>query len=162
MSEGSNDSEADDDGRKTSTSFKSHSTDSCFSSSQVSTSDIKSSSDTSTTSVQRPVYSSKDKLLGKKRKSVDNNDSCIHLTEEDFGSTPKRHQRSLSKGFELGMFLPQSITPFSKLPDPNKWAVDVSDHILFDNLPEALGTWNKMKGIVKKVQNFMKLHTEDD
>lgn len=78
-------------------------------------------------------------------------------------SKPKRHHRSHSKGFQLGVFIPESCTPFTTLPDTQKWTVDVSDHINFDNLPDALGTWNKMKGLMTQVKKRMsELHQDDD
>ncbi|KAL7641863.1 UNVERIFIED_CONTAM: hypothetical protein RMT77_007737 [Armadillidium vulgare] len=69
--------------------------------------------------------------------------------------TVKRQHKSSSKGFTLGVCIPESVTPFQKLPESTKWSVDVSDHILFDNLPDSTGTWQKMKDIVKGVQNEM-------
>lgn len=74
-----------------------------------------------------------------------------------------KHHRSHSKGFKLGVAIPPSITPFTTLPDPEKWTVDVSDHINFENLPDALGTWIKMKGLVRQVKKRMlELHADDD
>ncbi|KAG0716139.1 hypothetical protein GWK47_010339 [Chionoecetes opilio] len=60
----------------------------------------------------------------------------------------KKHHRSHSKGFNLGTVIPESCTPFTSLPASEKWTVDVSEHIVFDNLPDALGTWDKMKGLM--------------
>lgn len=75
----------------------------------------------------------------------------------------KRHHRSHSKGFKLGTMIPASCTPYKCLPTAEMWTVDVSDHIVFDNLPDALGTWDKMKGIVGKVKSKMKiLHTDGE
>jgi len=75
----------------------------------------------------------------------------------------KNHHRSKSKGFELGATIPESVTPYSVLPHSDKWTVDVHDHILFDNLPDALGTWSKMKGLMTRVKTKMdKLHEDDE
>ncbi|KAK8391745.1 hypothetical protein O3P69_017341 [Scylla paramamosain] len=75
----------------------------------------------------------------------------------------KRHHRSLSKGFQLGTVIPESCTPYKSLPSPDKWTVDVSDHIVFDNLPDALGTWDKMKGVMGTVRKKMTiLHADED
>lgn len=74
----------------------------------------------------------------------------------------KRHHRSHSKGFKLGTVIPESHTPYKTLPDPEKWTVDVSEHIVFDNLPDALGTWEKMKGLMGSVRNRMnELHADE-
>ncbi|KAK4329175.1 hypothetical protein Pmani_000466 [Petrolisthes manimaculis] len=78
-------------------------------------------------------------------------------------SKPKRHHRSHSKGFQFGVTIPESCTPFKTLPDVDMWTVDVSDHINFDNLPDALGTWDKMKGLMGQVKKRMtELHKDDD
>lgn len=78
-------------------------------------------------------------------------------------SKPKRHHRSHSKGFQFGVSIPESCTPFTALPDAKMWTVDVSDHINFDNLPDALGTWNKMKGLMTQVKKRMsELHQDDE
>ncbi|KAK3876148.1 hypothetical protein Pcinc_019030 [Petrolisthes cinctipes] len=78
-------------------------------------------------------------------------------------SKPKRHHRSHSKGFQFGVTIPESCTPFKSLPDVDMWTVDVSDHINFDNLPDALGTWDKMKGLMGQVKKRMtELHKYDD
>ncbi|XP_071529999.1 zinc finger CCHC domain-containing protein 8 homolog isoform X2 [Panulirus ornatus] len=75
----------------------------------------------------------------------------------------KRHHRSHSKGFKFGAVIPESSTPFKVLPTAEKWAVDVSDHINFENLPNALGTWDKMKGVMGKVKKQMhELHNDDE
>ena len=59
--------------------------------------------------------------------------------------------------------IPDSCTSYKSLPSPEKWTVDVSDHIVFDNLPDALGTWEKMKGVMGAVRNKMtKLHADED
>lgn len=74
----------------------------------------------------------------------------------------KRHHRSHSKGYKLGTMIPASCTPYKSLPSAEKWTVDVSDHIVFDNLPDALGTWDKMKGVMGKVKSKMKLLHADE
>ncbi|KAF2365865.1 PSP proline-rich [Trinorchestia longiramus] len=88
----------------------------------------------------------------------------------DSSSTPttargraRSHVRAASKGFVLGAVLPNSISPFSSLPHPDKWTVDVTDHILFENLPDALGTWKNMKDLMKKVKTKVtELHADED
>ncbi|XP_042212398.1 zinc finger CCHC domain-containing protein 8 homolog isoform X3 [Homarus americanus] len=78
-------------------------------------------------------------------------------------SKQKRHHRSHSKGFRLGVVIPDSCTTYKTLPDSVKWTVDVSDHIVFENLPDALGTWNKMKGLMNNVKKRMtELHADED
>ena len=90
--------------------------------------------------------------------SVDSNSDSVQ-----FGNGKnKTHRRAKSKGFVLGAVIPDSITHFTALPDADKWTVDVTDHILFENLPDALGTWDNMRGIMKKVRSkISRLHAED-
>lgn len=74
-----------------------------------------------------------------------------------------KHHRSQSKGFQLGVAIPPSITPYTHLPSSEKWTVNVTDHINFENLPDALGTWEKMKGLVSKVRKRMcEIHVDED
>lgn len=88
--------------------------------------------------------------------------SCSGDGTSDEKSKTKRHHRSHSKGFKLGTVIPDSSTPYKSLPSAEKWTVDVSDHIVFDNLPDALGTWDKMKGIMGKVKRKMNLLHADE
>lgn len=88
--------------------------------------------------------------------------SCSGDGTGDEAHKTKRHHRSHSKGFKLGTMIPDSCTPFKSLPSSEKWTVDVSDHIVFDNLPDALGTWDKMKGIMGKVKSKMSLLHADE
>lgn len=88
--------------------------------------------------------------------------SCSGDGTGDEAQKTKRHHRSHSKGFKLGTMIPKSCTPYKCLPSSEKWTVDVSDHIVFDNLPDALGTWEKMKGIMGKVKSKMSvLHADE-
>lgn len=58
--------------------------------------------------------------------------------------------------------IPESCTPYKCLPSAEKWTVDVSDHIVFDNLPDALGTWDKLKVIMGKVKRKMNILHADE
>lgn len=117
-----------------------------------------------------------DSINGNRESQEDSEDSQLSLTSStdpsqsenscsDGTSTKKtkRHHRSHSKGFKLGTMIPDSCTPYKSLPSPDKWTVDVSDHIVFDNLPDALGTWDKMKGVMGAVRRKMTvLHADED
>ncbi|XP_045127670.1 zinc finger CCHC domain-containing protein 8 homolog isoform X2 [Portunus trituberculatus] len=89
--------------------------------------------------------------------------SCSGDSKKAKKTKTKRHHRSHSMGFKLGTMIPDSSTPYKTLPSPDKWTVDVSDHIVFDNLPDALGTWDKMKGVMGAVRKKMTvLHADED
>ena len=48
-------------------------------------------------------------------------------------------------------------SPFQNIPDNSKFGVDMTEHIAFDNLPNATGKWDEMrKGVIKKVREKMK------
>ncbi|XP_037786599.1 zinc finger CCHC domain-containing protein 8 homolog isoform X14 [Penaeus monodon] len=84
-------------------------------------------------------------------------------TLESASKKMKQYHRSHSKGFKLGAAIPDSCTPFKTLPNADSWKVDVSDHINFDNLPDALGTWEKMKGLMSTVRKRVReLQAEED
>ncbi|XP_018013660.1 zinc finger CCHC domain-containing protein 8 homolog [Hyalella azteca] len=79
------------------------------------------------------------------------------------GRRARRHVKAASKGFVMGAVLPKSITPFTSLPHPDKWTVDVTDHILFENLPDSTGAWQNMKSLMQKVKSKVsEIHAEND
>jgi len=62
----------------------------------------------------------------------------------------------------LGAVIPESITEFVELPNADKWTADVTDHIVFENLADSVGTWDKIKGLMKRVKTTMEtLHPDD-
>ncbi|XP_065345414.1 zinc finger CCHC domain-containing protein 8 homolog isoform X2 [Cloeon dipterum] len=58
--------------------------------------------------------------------------------------------RSMSSA--LGTPIVDSSTPYEKLPTAEKFSQGVSEHLNFENLPGATGQYEKMKGIIKRVQ----------
>lgn len=100
------------------------------------------------------------------RMSSDPSESENSLSSDTLESASKKmkqHHRSHSKGFKLGAAIPESCTPFTALPSADLWKVDVSDHINFDNLPDALGTWDKMKGLMNNIRKRVReLQAEED
>ncbi|OQR67275.1 zinc finger protein-like [Tropilaelaps mercedesae] len=69
------------------------------------------------------------------------------------GTSLKLH-RSLSLGSVPGTPIPASISRVLSLPDPAKWSVGVADHIPFENLPGATGTFEKMRGLLAKIKDL--------
>lgn len=57
-----------------------------------------------------------------------------------------------SKEVVEGTPLLKSASVYEKLPDGDKWAVGVTDVINFENLPDSVGKYEKMKVLIKKVQ----------
>jgi zinc finger CCHC domain-containing protein 8 len=48
-----------------------------------------------------------------------------------------------------------SFTPFDKLPEGNAFQEGVCDVIAFENLAESTGKYEKMKGLIRKVRQFV-------
>ncbi|XP_068240828.1 uncharacterized protein [Palaemon carinicauda] len=117
-------------------------------------------------SVEKDIVSSSDTENDTESSAQLNEDSENSRSSSTINNHKKpkvKHHRSQSKGFQLGAAIPPSITPYNILPDAEKWTVDVSDHINFENLPDALGTWVKMKGLVGKVRSRMcEIHADDE
>lgn len=44
----------------------------------------------------------------------------------------------------------------SSLPDPEKFGSGITDHIPFENLPDATGTFEKLKGLLGKIRDKKK------
>ncbi|CAH1801702.1 unnamed protein product [Owenia fusiformis] len=71
-------------------------------------------------------------------------------TQNSFSSTP-----SSSISVDFG-------TPIEKeqleklLPDSDNWKVGIIDHIPYENLPNATGTFQKMRGLLEKVRETVK------
>lgn len=68
-------------------------------------------------------------------------------------SVPVETSKSVlvSKQVVEGTPLLKSASSFDKLPEGDKWSVGVSDVINFENLPDSVGKYEKMKLLLKKV-----------
>ncbi|TRY75591.1 hypothetical protein TCAL_00521 [Tigriopus californicus] len=56
----------------------------------------------------------------------------------------------ISKGVEEGTPIVHTYSDYKSLPDQNKWAKDVTDHILFENLPDTTGKWDQMRKVIQR------------
>lgn len=79
---------------------------------------------------------------------------------ETVPNTPTITGRSRESVF--GTPLIKQVSPFSKLPVGDKWAVGVTDVIDFENLPEATGTYQKLNGVIQKIRTKIKEINECD
>lgn len=61
----------------------------------------------------------------------------------------------------LGCPVLPSFTPFSTLPDGEKFQEGVCDVIAFENLAESTGKYEKMKELINKVRDFQKGHQKE-
>lgn len=42
--------------------------------------------------------------------------------------------------------------PYQSLPDADKFAKGITEHLPFENLPDAVGSFEKMRGVICNVQ----------
>lgn len=61
-----------------------------------------------------------------------------------------------------GTPLLKSASPYAKIPDGNNWSVGVTDVIDFENLPDAIGTYDKLSGIIRRVRTVVKQINEEN
>lgn len=86
---------------------------------------------------------------------VDNKDPNESPKEAAGSSTPKTSP-SQSKVLEMGTPVGLKFSSFSSLPGLDKFAVNMGDLELFENLPTSTGAFKKMKSLLKKVRNIFK------
>lgn len=76
---------------------------------------------------------------------------------ENVQNTPS--SSSMAGQSKMAMFgtpLIKQVSPYSKLPVGDKWSVGVTDVIDFENLPDAVGTYSKLTGVLGKVRSVIK------
>lgn len=61
-----------------------------------------------------------------------------------------------SKKLVFGTPLIESASPFTILPSGSCWSAGVSDIMDFENLPESIGKYKQMKGVINKVRDAVK------
>merc|ERR1712228_433370 len=44
-------------------------------------------------------------------------------------------------------------SPFASLPKYANFGKDMTEHIVFDNLPNYTGTWEKMSGLIQRIRS---------
>lgn len=88
----------------------------------------------------------------------DANESVPEVETKDLVEEKSKVENRLlaSKEMVEGTPLLKSASPYDKLPEGDKWAVGVSDVINFENLPDSVGKYEKMKVLIKKVQTVVK------
>ncbi|GLG98420.1 hypothetical protein R5R35_013835 [Gryllus longicercus] len=87
--------------------------------------------------------------------SSDNN-----LTQK---ATPTTPNLGRVKSVSLGTPILKSASPFSRLPEPEKFSKNICDVINFENLPDSTGKYEQMSGIIKKVRTVVaRMHEQDE
>lgn len=68
-----------------------------------------------------------------------------------------------SKETVCGTPVIQAVSPFSNLPNSEKWREGVTDVLDFENLPESIGKYEKMRTLLEKVRvKVKKIQYEDE
>lgn len=60
-----------------------------------------------------------------------------------------------TKSVVCGTPLLKTASPYSKLPEGASWSAGVCDVIDFENLPDSIGTYDKLSGLIRKVRTVV-------
>lgn len=52
-------------------------------------------------------------------------------------------------------------SPFTRLPSQGSFGKEMSEHIVFENLPDYTGKWDQMKGLISKIRK-RKIEPDED
>lgn len=66
------------------------------------------------------------------------------------------NERNVIKASCFGTPVLKSASPYSKLPKPDNFSLDVSPVINFENLPNSTGKYEQMTGVLQKVRTALK------
>lgn len=77
-------------------------------------------------------------------------DEC---TEVDGPSTPIVGR---SREIVVGTPLLKAVSPFASLPSGDKWSAGVTDMLDFENLPDSIGTYKRLRGLIHTVRTVVK------
>lgn len=77
----------------------------------------------------------------------------VECSQVDAPSTPQKSGRS--REVVDGTPLLKACSPFASLPSGDKWSVGVSEVIDFENLPDATGTYKRLRGLISTVRTVV-------
>lgn len=94
-------------------------------------------------------------------------DTTVEMANETLTvpTTPSQSSPSVGGKSKMSVFgtpLIKQVSPFSKIPDGDKWSVGVTEVIDFENLPDATGAYEKLTGVIKKVRIVTKRINEEN
>jgi len=87
--------------------------------------------------------------------------SVTFSPNSNLASTPQNSSSTnrCVKSVHLGTPILQSSSPYNKLPSSEKFSKDICDVINFENLPNAMGKYEQMSGVLRKIRKTMaRLH----
>ena len=88
---------------------------------------------------------------------VEKGDDEVEVHQSPFAAmTPFGSAGGTVKSRDEGTPIVSSYSPFTSLPDSSKWTTMTTDHIFFENLPDATGKYDQMVEILKKVRSNKK------
>lgn len=76
-------------------------------------------------------------------------------------SSPVASKTGHSRESVSGTPLIKQVSPFTQVPVGEKWSVGVSDVIDFENLPEGIGKYGTLRGLIDKVRTVVKRINDD-
>ena len=56
----------------------------------------------------------------------------------------------------------EMYSPFARLPSQNSFGKDMSEHIVFENLPDYTGKWDQMRGLLGSIRKKRKKMCEEE
>ncbi|KAL3856467.1 hypothetical protein ACJMK2_011221 [Sinanodonta woodiana] len=83
----------------------------------------------------------------------------ISSTESEFvmpestDSSQSSFSRSLSMSKEYGTPILNRANSFNALPSNENFGVGIEEHIPYENLPDSTGTFNRMRGLIKRIRD---------
>jgi len=83
----------------------------------------------------------------KEEEKTESMTSQQHTPFEKVGESPM-----VAKSKAVGTPICSLYSPYQSLPDAAKWMTNTTDHIFFENLPEATGKYEKMAELLKKAR----------
>jgi zinc finger CCHC domain-containing protein 8 len=87
-----------------------------------------------------------------KEDNTSSNDSPLESDWKSLKSPSHGHCRHQEMGTPVSI----RFSPYSTLPDREKFSRDMGEMIPFENLPNTTGTFQKMKSLLDKVRNLFK------
>lgn len=87
----------------------------------------------------------------------------VTVANEKIDDGPSTPLVGRSRETVIGTPLLKAVSPFASLPSGDKWSVGVSDVIDFENLPDATGTYQRLRGLINTVRTVVqKINDQND
>jgi len=87
---------------------------------------------------------------------VESSPVLIHSTpsrQTSSSSTSSASSSNKVSKTEPGTPICETFSPFLKLPKQERFGKDMSEHVVFENLPDYTGKWDQMSSLIKKIRS---------